>query len=77
MTDELFCKQYHAPAGFVQPHRLSGRPPETPLLVAFSGGADYICLQRIKNKLEGDTKDNEKITFKKSDSFYAYCYVFG
>lgn len=32
------------PFGFVPPHELSGMPPETPILVAFSGGADSSAL---------------------------------
>ena len=32
------------PCGFVPPHELSGMPPETPILVAFSGGADSSAL---------------------------------
>lgn len=47
MTDELFIKKHHAPTGFTQPHFLSGRSPETPLLVAFSGGADSRLLLEL------------------------------
>lgn len=47
MTDELFAKKHGAPDGFIQPHVLSERPPETPLLVAFSGGADSRLLLEL------------------------------
>lgn len=34
----------NAPRGFLLPHELTGLPPETPILVAFSGGADSTLL---------------------------------
>lgn len=40
ISDEHFLQTAGAPAGFVLPHRLTGLPPDTPLLVGFSGGAD-------------------------------------
>ena len=33
-------KLYVKPRGFTEPHNISGLPPNTPLLVAFSGGSD-------------------------------------
>ncbi len=44
MTNHLFP---HAPPGFLPPHTLSGFPPKTPLLVAFSGGADSRLLLHL------------------------------
>ena len=34
----------HTPQGFIPPHELAGLPPATPVLVAFSGGADSALL---------------------------------
>ena len=34
-------------SGFTEPHVLSGRPPETPILVALSGGADSVALLAV------------------------------
>lgn len=47
MTDQLFARLTRAPRDFVQPHELSGAPPETPLLVALSGGADSRLLLHL------------------------------
>ena len=35
------------PRGFAEPHTLSGMPADTPLLVAFSGGADSRALLHL------------------------------
>lgn len=47
MTDELFIRSFHAPAGFIQPHLPAGLPPNTPMLVGFSGGADSRLLLEL------------------------------
>ncbi len=47
MTNQLFAIQTRAPRGFTQPHTLTALPPETPLLVAFSGGADSRLLLHL------------------------------
>ena len=36
-----------APTGFIPPHELSSLPPQTPILVGFSGGADSILLLHL------------------------------
>lgn len=47
MTNELFTQKYGAPEGFIQPNILSECPPDTPMLVAFSGGADSRLLLEL------------------------------
>ncbi len=37
----------HTPPGFILPHELAGLPSSTPVLVAFSGGADSALLLRL------------------------------
>lgn len=43
----VFCRTEGAPDGFLPPHLVSGLPPETDLLVGFSGGADSTLLLRL------------------------------
>ncbi len=43
----VFCRNEGAPAGFLPPHLLSGLPPETNLLVGFSGGPDSTLLLHL------------------------------
>ena len=47
MTNQIFTHITHAPEGFLQPHTLSHLPPDTPVLVAFSGGADSRLLLHL------------------------------
>ena len=53
-SDDVFRHVSGAPRGFVQPHNLSGMPPDTPLLVGFSGGADSALLLRLCQRYAAD-----------------------
>ncbi len=53
-SDAVFCTASGAPRGFVQPHKLSGMPSDTPLLVGLSGGADSTLLLHLAVRWAAD-----------------------
>ncbi len=73
-------RSFKLPVHFVSPAELSGRPPKTPILVAYSGGADSTALLHMLCSLSKETEAviyaahvNHGIRGNEADRDEAFC----